>query len=378
MNGNYDMLRNFKVRNFKCFGEELFFDLSSAQNYTFNPECVKSGIVNCAVVYGYNGTGKSNLGWAIFDIVEHLTDNNIKLDFPYQNYTNAFNDSHIAEFGYEFLINGDVVTYSYSKSDFRTLVSECFSVNGEKLISFDRCAGNVVFECSLKGTETLNKSITDSGLSVLKYVRKNSSLDDSGYNKTFKDFFHFVERMLFFRSLEDRTYIWKEQKKTTLADDIIKQGKVKDFEEFLNEANVNCHLTVVEDLGGRKIAFDFGKKKILYDQIWSTGTSSMTLFYAWYLQILRNEVSFLFIDEFDAFYHNELSRMIIKRLKASGVQFVLTTHNTSIMSNDLMRPDCYYLMNGSHMLPLSKCTGKELREAHNIEKIYRAGAFYVG
>ena len=48
------------------------------------------------------------------------------------------------------------------------------------------------------------------------------------------------------------------------------------------------------------------------------------------------------------------------------------------MSNDLMRPDCYFLMNSRKILPLPKCTEKELREAHNIEKIYKAGAFYVG
>ena len=92
---------------------------------------------------------------------------------------------------------------------------------------------------------------------------------------------------------------------------------------------------------------------------------------------MESEVSFVFIDEFDAFYHHELSRLIIKKLKESGIQFVVTTHNTSIMSNDMMRPDCYYLMNTRKIRSLAQCTEKELREAHNIEKIYKAGAFYV-
>ena len=43
----------------------------------------------------------------------------------------------------------------------------------------------------------------------------------------------------------------------------------------------------------------------------------------------------------------------------------------------LMRPDCYFLMNKKRILPLSKCTERELREAHNIEKIYKAGGFNV-
>ncbi|MCM1758931.1 ATP-binding protein, partial [Bacteroides ovatus] len=61
------MLRKFKVSNFKCFEEDFVLDLSKVNGYTFNPECVKNGIVNCAMIYGYNGMGKSNLGFAIFD-----------------------------------------------------------------------------------------------------------------------------------------------------------------------------------------------------------------------------------------------------------------------------------------------------------------------
>ena len=85
----------------------------------------------------------------------------------------------------------------------------------------------------------------------------------------------------------------------------------------------------------------------------------------------------MFIDEFDAFYHHDLSAMVVERLKETGVQFILTTHNTSIISNDLLRPDCYFLMNKKKIQSLSKSTEKELREAHNIEKMYKAGAFNV-
>lgn len=216
----------------------------------------------------------------------------------------------------------------------------------------------------------------DSHFSVLKYIKNNSQLDDNTENRAFKLFFRFVENMLFFRSLEDRTYIGQESKKGSLVNDIIRQGKVKNFEQFLNEANIECKLTVVDVMGEKDLAFDFGGNNILYRDIMSTGISSLMLFYCWYLQIMKIEVSFVFVDEFDAFYHHELSRLIVNKLKESGTQFVLTTHNTSIMSNDLIRPDCYYLMNNRKILPLPKCTEKELREVHNIEKIYKAGGFY--
>ncbi|MPM53574.1 hypothetical protein SDC9_100342 [bioreactor metagenome] len=125
------------------------------------------------------------------------------------------------------------------------------------------------------------------------------------------------------------------------------------------------------------MVFDFDGKYIPFFEALSTGTSALTLFYFWYLQLSESNVSFLFIDEFDAFYHHKLSALIVEKLKESGIQFILTTHNTSIISNDILRPDCYFLMNKEKIKSLSRCTPKELREAHNIEKMYKAGTFDV-
>ena len=66
-------------------------------------------------------------------------------------------DGH--RFEYEYLIGGKVVKYTYSKNNYRTLVSESFSIGGRELIEFDRTGGNTKFTCHLKGTENLNKEI---------------------------------------------------------------------------------------------------------------------------------------------------------------------------------------------------------------------------
>lgn len=371
------MLKKFSVSNFKIFKSEITFDLTSSNGYTFNTECIKYGVVNSSMIYGHNACGKSNLGLAIFDIIEHLTDK-FRVVSRYQNYLNASSTEETAKFSYEFLINGIIIKYEYEKTDYKTLVSERLWIDGNELISFDRKNGNSIFTAKLKGTETLNTEITDSSLSALKYIKNNSVLVKNNENNAFLAFYSFVEQMLFFRSLEDRIYIGQEMEKSTLASDIIRQNKVQEFEDFLNEANVKCKLAVVDTINGQNIAFDFGAKKILIDEVMSTGTSSMMLFFCWYMQVIDSKVSFVFIDEFDAFYHHDLSKLIVKKLKQTGIQFVVTTHNTSLMSNELMRPDCYYLMGNNKIKPLSCCTEKELRYVHNIEKIYKGGGFYVG
>lgn len=88
------------------------------------------------------------------------------------------------------------------------------------------------------------------------------------------------------------------------------------------------------------------------------------------------EASFVFIDEFDAFYHFDLSMNIIRKLYTiTNVQIFTTTHNTDIMSNDLLRPDCYFIINNNKLKSIATSTEKELRKAHNLQKMYKAGAF---
>ena len=95
------MLKKFSVTNYRQFHERLEFDLT-ASNYAFNQDCVKDDLVKLALIYGENGTGKSNLGWAMYDLISHLTDNEANENKP--NYLNAFSNDKYATFKFEFLL----------------------------------------------------------------------------------------------------------------------------------------------------------------------------------------------------------------------------------------------------------------------------------
>ena len=370
------MLRKFKVSNFKSFENDFELDLTDVSGYEFNKDCIKNSIVNNALIYGHNGVGKSNLALAIFDIIEHLTDKN-KNELVYENYLNAFSKSGIAEFSYEFLINSKIVVYEYKKTDYKAIAYERLLIDGEELVLLDRQKdSNAIIR--FKGTETLKTTLDNNELSILKYIKNNSALDDNDTNITFASLFTFIEGMLYFRSLQDRTYLGLMIGTRNILEDIIENGNIQDFETFLNTAGIECKLSVVKELGKETIAFEFNGKHLSFNEVASTGTDALTLFYFWFQTIKGGaQVSFLFIDEFDAFYHHSLSALVIAKLKETGVQFILTTHNTSIISNDLLRPDCYFLMSKKRIRSLSKSTPKELREAHNIEKMYKAGTFDV-
>ena len=370
------MLRKFKVSNFKSFEKNFELDLTDTNGYEFSKSSIKNGIVNNAIIYGQNGVGKSNLAFAIFDIIEHLTDN-VRNENTYSNYINANSNDGLAHFCYEFFINSKVVIYEYKKSDYKTILYERFIIEGEELILFDRINKSKAI-VRLKGTETLKTEIDNNELSILKYIKNNSNLLADEINKTYLSFFTFIEQMLHFRSLTENMYQGTNIESVDILENIVERNNVQEFEAFLNKAGIECKLGITFERGRNTISMNFGNKQFLFAKLASTGTLALTLFYFWYQTIKeKQKVSFLFIDEFDAFYHHSLSALIVEKIKETGVQFILTTHNTSIMTNDLLRPDCYFIMTKKQIRSFSKSTQKELREAHNIEKMYKAGSFNV-
>ena len=81
------MLAKIEISNFKNFKENFVFDLSNTSSFSFNQECIKNKVINKAIVYGHNGSGKSNLGFAIFDLISHITDKKTEPSY-YKNYLN--------------------------------------------------------------------------------------------------------------------------------------------------------------------------------------------------------------------------------------------------------------------------------------------------
>ena len=366
------MLKKFSVENFKGFKDKITLDIGNSSNYGFHPEVVKENCITKGIIYGINGCGKSNLGLAIFDLITHLTEKQ-KLLQSYDFYLNMSGRKSFAEFNYTFVFDGHELIYTYTKTSVDALRQESLFIDGKEVIYYDHLTRDGF--TLLEGSDTLNASIkNESPISRVKYVSNNSILADNEQNKVFKKFMDFVDRMLLFYSLDSRGYEGFMNGAEGVAEGIVNSGKLNDFQQFLKENDIIYDL-YERDVDGRKAIYcHFDNKDADFFKIASTGTRSLALFYYWYIRMKK--ASLVFIDEFDAFYHFELSESVQKRInEIQGVQIFTTTHNTDLMSNDLLRPDCYFLLKDNRIKALSELTEKELRQAHNLQKMYKAGAF---
>lgn len=363
------MLRYFSVKGFKNFSKEISLDFSNIHDYRFNSDCISNGLIGKSIVYGKNSVGKTNLGLALFDIVSHLTTKNVTPSL-YDYYLCSFDDSLFADFRYIFQFDNNVIDYSYRKDRKQNLIFESVVINSKLLYEYDYKAKKGLTANIEKIAPTLNWIFKEEDC-ILKYFINNTILDE---DHPLRCLFRFVSNMLWFRTLDENRYIGYKTDSKDYFDFIFEDDNIREFEEFLKVTGIKEKLIGIKDADGVKRLYIKTKKPLPFFKVASSGTRALYTFFYWY-KTAKN-VSFMYVDEFDAYYHYELSEYIVAILKKmQDTQIIITSHNTNLFSNKIMRPDCYFVLTNNKLTSVADATDRELREGHNLEKLYLSGEF---
>ena len=367
------MLTKFTVKGFRGFRNEIVFDLSRVHDYSFSKDLISNGIVKGGIICGDNGSGKSNLGAAIFDIVRVLTDfEPIPADLVNDNtFLNADSEEGMAHFSYEYRFGNDKVVYTYEKPGMSIQQRERVFLNGREIMSYDRSRNILVFE-----QRSLKDVKLQPTLSAVRYLYRNT---DIAPEHPIAKIIEFTERMLWLRSLTRRGYSGYRLGSENIVEALAKMGWVKDFETFINEkTELDVRLDIIEDIVTHKsiLVMKHGDRYLDFSKAASTGTQELLLIYYWG-KLAFKTVSFLFVDEFDAFYHFDLSaRMMNFILREAAGQAFVTSHNTYLLNNEFLRPDCCFKLTDNRVIAsFADRTPRELRIGHSLEKLYRNGEF---
>ena len=366
------MLIKFSVKNFRGFAERIVWNLSQPSNYSFNTYAIKDGVIKNGIIYGPNGSGKSNFALAIFDIENHLSAKWKKTDY-YTNfvYTGAPNSPD--EFEYQFKFGYDIIDYRYSKNSIGLLLSESLSVNNKQVFKRDEEAFEIddnQFKIDAAIKENFKQNVNS--VSVINFLTASFPFSQDHY---IVKLVLFVNSMLWFKNLDSREFIGLETASLNIEEFIIQNHYVDDFTEFLAKVSGQRFKFVAPKEGDKNLYCEIEGNTIPFLLMASTGTQALELLYVWIKRM--SAASFVFIDEFDAFYHFKLAFEVCMQLFNLNCQVFTSSHNTYLMTNDLLRPDCNFILQDNKIKPLQACTEKELRFGHNIEKLFRAGAFEV-
>ena len=369
---SYDMLAKFSVKNFRGFADRIELDLTKHSNFNFNLYAIKDDVIKNGIVYGPNGSGKTNFSLAIFDIVNHLSQKWKKPNY-YANFTFAGDPFLKVEFEYTLIFDGQTVVYTYSKDYHGLLTAEAMVVDGKEI--FKRTEGKFSIDNkTFPIDKALQRNLADNAnnIPIVNFLLTSFPLVRDHYLIKLQ---RFVNGMLWFRNLDVREFIGLETSSSMLEEYIIKNKLIDDFRRFLLNVS-GQEFEFASPRAGEKVLFcEIDKKRIPFLTIISTGTMALELLYFWMQRM--GQATFVFIDEFDAFYHYKLAFEVCKILFNKDCQVFTSSHNTYLMTNDLLRPDCNFILNENKIKPLVDCTEKELRFGHNIEKMFRGDAFKV-
>ena len=370
------MLKKFTVKNYKNFKDEISLDFSKIAGYQFNKDCLSMGLIGKMLIYGRNATGKTNFGRALLDIERLMYD--MSRNGEKSVLINADSRDDTAKFIYEFKFGNDEVIYKYSRFANAELCDEELSING-----------NVIFKCDFKNNkfdfqglniisaETVNTNrylIQDNDvLSFLRWLINNTSFS---YNSVLIKLSEYVNKMDLItvgnNRIESSTIDYSK-----FFEDLKNPVHLQNFEDFLNLMGIECKL-VLKELPDGQVELYFDHKKLV--PFYSTASSGTLALTNLYQKIVSKavEYSLVYLDEFDAFYHYEMAEKLISffKTKYPKCQFIMTSHNTNLMRNKIMRPDCLFILSSRGTLTaLCDATERELREGHNLEKMYISGEF---
>ena len=310
-------------------------------------------------------TGKTNFGRALIDLKTLLygmfrNDENSVL-------INADSQKDTEKFIYEFQFGSDEVIYKYSRFENRNLCDEELYINGEAIFKcdfknskFDFQGLSIISAETVKTNRYLNKDEMDNEyvLPFLTWLINNTTFSD---DSVLIQLFEYVRKMGMITVSNNRIHLSMFSYR-------------KFFEDFLNLMGIECKLVLQELPDGQAELYFSQNKLVPFYSTASSGTLALTSLY----QKIVSNPSLIYIDDFAAFYHYEMAEKLICYFKDKypECQFIMTSHNTNLMTNKIIRPDCLCLLSSKGTLTaLCDATERELREGHNLEKIYISGEF---
>lgn len=369
------MLKKFSLRNFRNFKNDIEINFDQTANYQFNRDCITDDMISKMLIYGRNGTGKTNLGRALMDIKTTLFAIPISSN---DNFINADSDEDSAEFSYTFQFDNDEILYQYSRYDNIKLMKEELYINHKQIFKIDYSKAEYDFD----------------NLSYIKADQANINIYLSSLNTEENS----TARIPFFRWLISNVVLppclnkvadyarsmlmisaANAESKTSklLFEKLEEKDGVKNLEEFLNHMGLDCKLIMKKLPDGQNELYFEHKKLVPFFSNASSGTIALVKLYFSVILKMKNS-SLIYLDEFDAFYHYEMAVQVIKYFKNKfpNCQIIMTSHNTHLMTNRYIRPDCLFILSRTGTLTaLCNATSRELREGHNLEKMYISGEF---
>lgn len=401
------MIVDFTVENFRSIKEEQIFSMYADKKpkhhagniFYINDEI---GLLKTTAIYGANASGKTNLILAFNALKDLIVDSGdwkdgdgIKVYEPYKLSKNTV----VAPINFEIEFYVKKARYQYQvKFDSNNILFE-------KLDLFKTAKSSNIFTRNSPTDWKLVK-FGDSykgGKRQFAFFSNNTYLSKAGNNpespELIRDVYNYFRKNLL-TILAERSIALVDWEKES--------GYIDVVNAFLSKADLGIskfdfvkrelpnELSLPEDLPSEikeQIISEFSKKAVFFHksdfgelvefdkELESRGTNKLFQLVPFFTMVL-NEGASLFIDEIEASLHPHIAELVIKlfndpTVNINNAQLIFTTHDISLMSQNILRKDQVYLSDktpetGTKLLCL-EAFDSSLKDSSPFAKWYNEG-----
>jgi len=418
------MLIEFSVKNYRSFWGTQTLNMSAGSikelqdENTFAPQIeALPGLLRSAVVYGANGSGKSNLIKAIAFMQELVLSSSKESQEGEKIKRKPFllhSDGVSQESEFEVVFMQDEIRYQYGFSVTETRVTHewllAYPGNRaqrwfERSYNPEKKEEEWYFGAKFSGNKkTWQESTRSNALFLSTAVQLNSEQLQSVYRwfqrMVIVGHGELIGRFFTTEHCEDT-----EKCKDVLGflkgagidvDDIsVKERKIDNL-KFPPDMPGELRILIQNDLQGKSVKEVFFKHKLNSSDDFalfplteeSDGTQKLFAYAAPWLDVLHNG-RVLIVDELDNSFHPHLVRYLLRLIHSSksntaNGQLIFSTHDTSILDPKILRRDQIWFMekDNEHATQLYPLTDFHPRKNEALEKGYLQGRFgalpYIG
>lgn len=363
------MITKIIIENSSGILEEVILDLKKGKYDYRNHFVYKDTVVNPAVLYGHNGSGKTSVLKSINNIIQIFSGD--LQSGAFYAMPHEFTDNLLTKITIEFILNDNEYNYEIHIVDKNIIAFEYLSCDGEELVKREK------YKCSVKTNRKLNDDKFDedkfldnlfSNLSVVRYIGMNSLNENVEAVYAYFQSFRFVGTNKAIASIGEMESIGTR---------LVKYNER--YEEFLKDYThiMKLKFKIDKQVNGERIIAIYqhdGKEfELDFKSQVSSGTKDLYMMLSTLFSLKPG--SLIVIDELEKTFHPELlDKLILDVVKSCEIQIICSTHDTHLMQS--LRPDQVYFTNRvNDMTKISRLSvdGPGIREIHNIEKLYLGG-----
>lgn len=374
------MLKKITLDNFRSFKNRVTVELTKTSYNMLSHNAADNGVLKGCIFVGANGSGKSTIIRGIKLLLDLLFSEIIP---DVGSFLCVFGECRQYSVEYEFIIENEVIRYSFEVDTEKELISEKLYLDDKMLLDrmgisaksyiADPNGADYRSEVSkdtlflrtlyfntkfasdpvlsawidfLKGSAYINmheRQIVHYGktdVSVARYF-------DNGFRETVNKFFDdhgFEQSIVINRDTQDGTPF------STGDTDIENMILVK-------HKGINLPIPFAQE---------------------SVGNQNLLRILPAFLTVIHNG-GMLLIDDFSGAFHNDLESLLVRYFmeKSNHSQLLFVSHSTNLLSNSILCPDQEYSVEfrNEEGSSVKRFSSEQPRSAQNIEKMYLSGVF---